>query len=416
MMQIKAGVLSAAVIAQARHPEKDVLILPITISYERLPELAYLNLLQKGKNLRNDKNSLFKRIIGHFYYFGSDAVAFTRLWCLRKLGAKQGAIFVDYDMPIPVHKLVDLKANFHPNQKDELFAHKKSMQILAAKIHEKLQSLFRLLPIHLTAYAIKQKPTSGIGEIRESVRAITAELSCQNRNMKSLNPLSIDQVVEYGISQLTFFKAVSKKGDSLQINNQSIVDYYASAIASAVAPFYIFSKDRLQLAGQSNQRGGFNMPFQDYLKIPFIVDLKATEKADAFKELVKALCKATKAAHKQKVILEEMLKREESASTFIGQGLAIPHIRMNVKDDFSIVVGRSVSGIKYDAARGALAYIIVLVITNEKTDNGLHIQMLNEIATFFKSDTVRNQVLATTEGTHDLAAIIAPANSLGARR
>ena len=231
MMQIKAGVLSAAVIAQARHPEKDVLILPITISYERLPELAYLNLLQKGKNLRNDKNSLFKRIIGHFYYFGSDAVAFTRLWCLRKLGAKQGAIFVDYDMPIPVHKLVDLKANFHPNQKDELFAHKKSMQILAAKIHEKLRSLFRLLPIHLTAYAIKQKPTSGIGEIRESVRAITTELSCQNRNMKSLNPLSIDQVVEHGISQLTFFKAVSKKGDSLQINNQSIVDYYASAIA-----------------------------------------------------------------------------------------------------------------------------------------------------------------------------------------
>ena len=156
------------------------------------------------------------------------------------------------------------------------------------------------------------------------------------------------------------------------------------------------------------------MPFQDYLKIPFIVDLKATEKADAFKELVRALCKATKAAHKQKVILEEMLKREESASTFIGQGLAIPHIRMNIKDDFSIVVGRSVSGIKYDAARGALAYIIVLVITNEKTDNGLHIQILNEIATFFKSDTVRNQVLATTEGTLDLQAIIAPANSLGA--
>ncbi|MGB7567281.1 MAG: diadenylate cyclase [Chitinivibrionales bacterium] len=149
------------------------------------------------------------------------------------------------------------------------------------------------------------------------------------------------------------------------------------------------------------------MPFQDYLRIPFIVDLKATEKADAFKELVKALCKATKSAHKQKMILEEMLKREESASTFIGQGLAIPHIRMNVRDDFSIVVGRSVSGIKYDAARGALAYILVLVITNEKTDNALHIQMLTEIATFFKSDAVRNQVLDSVEGPIDLPALIA---------
>jgi Uncharacterized conserved protein len=154
------------------------------------------------------------------------------------------------------------------------------------------------------------------------------------------------------------------------------------------------------------------MAFQDYLKIPFIVDLKATEKADAFKELVKALCKATHAAHKQKVILEEMLKREESASTFIGQGIAIPHIRMNTKDDFSIVVGRSVSGIKYDAARGALAYIIVLVITNEKTDNNLHIQILTEIATFFKSDVARNALGASDEPI-DLPSIIASANRLG---
>jgi len=63
------------------------------------------------------------------------------------------------------------------------------------------------------------------------------------------------------------------------------------------------------------------------------------------------------------------------------------------KNDFSIVVGRSVPGIKYDAARGALAHIIVLVITNEKTDNNLHIQVLTEIATFFKSDSARNQPL-----------------------
>ena len=230
MMQIKAGVLSAAVIAQARHPEKDVLILPITISYERLPELAYLDLLQKGKNLRNDKKSFFKRLVGHMYYFGADAIAFGRLWGLRKLGAKQGDIFIDYDMPKPVREWVDLKANFSPDQKDELFAHKKSMQLLAEKIHRKLQSLYRLLPVHLTAYAIKQKPSSGIGEIKESVRGLTVELSRQNRNMKSLTPLSSEQVVEQGISRLAFFKAVSQKGDSLQINNQSVVDYYAASI------------------------------------------------------------------------------------------------------------------------------------------------------------------------------------------
>ena len=104
------------------------------------------------------------------------------------------------------------------------------MQLLAEKIHRELQSLYRLLPVHLTAYAIKQKPASGIGEIKESVRVLTVELSRQNRNMKSLTPLSTEQVVEQGISRLAFFKAVSQKGDSLQINNQSVVDYYAASI------------------------------------------------------------------------------------------------------------------------------------------------------------------------------------------
>jgi len=48
--------------------------------------------------------------------------------------------------------------------------------------------------------------------------------------MKSLTPLSSEQVVEQGISRLAFFKAVSQKGDYVQIMNQSIVDYYAASI------------------------------------------------------------------------------------------------------------------------------------------------------------------------------------------
>jgi diadenylate cyclase len=152
--------------------------------------------------------------------------------------------------------------------------------------------------------------------------------------------------------------------------------------------------------------------FQEYLKIPTVVDLKSIEKADAFKEMVKAVCKAMHSRHKQKLILDEIMKREESASTFIGQGLAIPHIRMNVKEDFAIAVGRSVSGIKYDAARGALAYIIVLVITNEKADNALHIQRLSEIAAFFKSDEVRSLILAA-ESPMNLSEIIDSINRKG---
>ena len=151
------------------------------------------------------------------------------------------------------------------------------------------------------------------------------------------------------------------------------------------------------------------MPFQDYLKVPTLVDLKATEKTEAFKELVKALCKGANAPFKPKAILEEMMKREESASTFIGHGIAIPHVRIPAKEDFSIVVGRSIAGVKYDAARGALAYIIALVITSDKTENNRHIQVLNEIATFFKSDLTRDLSLAFSEEPIDIVAMSASA-------
>ena len=59
---------------------------------------------------------------------------------------------------------------------------------------------------------------------------------------------------------------------------------------------------------------------------PAAIDLKATDKTEAIRELAAALCKTT-GLRRQKQIVEDVLKREESASTFIGQGIAIPHAR-----------------------------------------------------------------------------------------
>jgi diadenylate cyclase len=134
------------------------------------------------------------------------------------------------------------------------------------------------------------------------------------------------------------------------------------------------------------------MSFQNYLRIPRVVDIESTEKIDAIRELVRELCKTLRISRRQKAFVDEILKREEAASTFIGQGIAIPHLRADIKGDFAIAVGRSASGVKYDAARGALAYIIVLVITNEKADNAEHLQIMSEVATFFKNDMVREKI------------------------
>lgn len=135
------------------------------------------------------------------------------------------------------------------------------------------------------------------------------------------------------------------------------------------------------------------MTFEQYLTIPTVIDLKAEEKVEALKELSLVLFKALD-VRKQKAIIDEMLKREETSSTFIGQGLALPQARGPIKEEFIIVVGRSLSGIKYDAARGALAHVIVLLIAREDADNNKQIQILSELATFFKADAIREQILS----------------------
>lgn len=137
------------------------------------------------------------------------------------------------------------------------------------------------------------------------------------------------------------------------------------------------------------------MPFDQFLVSPIVIDVKSDEKIEAFRELATVICK-TLDIRKQKQIVEEIQKREEAASTFVGQGVALPQARGPIKDDFAIIIGRSLTGIKYDAARGALAHIIVLVISRDDDEDSASKQLplLAELADFFKSESVQNEVLS----------------------
>lgn len=136
------------------------------------------------------------------------------------------------------------------------------------------------------------------------------------------------------------------------------------------------------------------MPFVEHLKIPMIVDLTHTDKRRALEEMVRMLCK-TLGIRRQKSILDGLLKREDSASTYIGHGVALPHAKVPLDDDFAIVVGRSALGVPFDAARGAQAHIVVLLLTNSESDRSQHLQVLADIAAFFKQASVRESILSS---------------------
>ncbi|MFW5959888.1 MAG: PTS sugar transporter subunit IIA, partial [Chitinivibrionales bacterium] len=125
------------------------------------------------------------------------------------------------------------------------------------------------------------------------------------------------------------------------------------------------------------------MAFYDYLKIKKIIDLKSKDKTNALTEMTRTLCRAA-GIKKHKPLIEQVLSSEKSASSFIGQGIAIPKAKTDlISDSFAIAVGRAKSGIEYDAARNAKAYLIVLVFTTS-TESEEYMSISSEISAFFK--------------------------------
>ena len=231
MMALKGGVLAAAVVAQARNPAKKIYMLPITFSYERLYELPYFHLLEKGKNLRKRSNPFLKQLLGSLYYFGADIIAYIKLNCNFKLGRKQGDIFIDYEAPISVNDLVDVKAPLPDTLHDELFAYKNSIRALGDSLHRKLLALYRLLPMHVTAYCLKKNPTRLVTDLQHAITAIVGQLTQQKMNTKSLQPLSAKEILDAGIKQLSFYRAISVRDGAVRILKPSIIEYYAASIS-----------------------------------------------------------------------------------------------------------------------------------------------------------------------------------------
>ena len=82
-----------------------------------------------------------------------------------------------------------------------------------------------------------------------------------------------------------------------------------------------------------------------------IVDLKANTKREALSELGDVIGNSPNVIDPA-VFLEEIYKREELASTGVGLGFAIPHVKIAEVKDYVIAVGRKVEGLEFDSLDG----------------------------------------------------------------
>ena len=133
------------------------------------------------------------------------------------------------------------------------------------------------------------------------------------------------------------------------------------------------------------------MPFREYLISDVILDIADEVKDDALDTVAKRMCKKAKIS-KYKPVIEEILRREESVSSFVGHGIAIPRTIAPIETDFAIMIARNSEGINYDAARNAKANILAMVFVNKNVDEKRIIELTADIATFFKDPVINNSL------------------------
>src|SRR5713101_4956270 len=135
-----------------------------------------------------------------------------------------------------------------------------------------------------------------------------------------------------------------------------------------------------------------------------IPEMSATERWPAIVELIDLLTGLGKIkAADRESILASLKQREETMSTGIGFGIAIPHASSDRIDDVVASFGRSSSGIEFDALDNAPVKFVVLFIV-PKNQFQTHLRTLASIAKFLNDRGVRER-LAGAQSADEILAI-----------
>ena len=134
-----------------------------------------------------------------------------------------------------------------------------------------------------------------------------------------------------------------------------------------------------------------------------IPEMEATDRWQAIEEIVDRLVRDRRldAGHRDEA-LASLRHREETMSTGIGFGIAIPHASCDAVHEVTACFGRSKAGIDFESLDGKPAHFIVLFLV-PKDQFQTHLRTLAAIAKFLNDPAVRSGLAEATDAKSILA-------------
>lgn len=130
-----------------------------------------------------------------------------------------------------------------------------------------------------------------------------------------------------------------------------------------------------------------------------LIDLQARTKKEAVRELAEALAGSVESLESAELI-QMLLERERLGSTAMGDGIAIPHARIETLDRLLAGFGRSRQGVDFDSLDGKPTHLFFLLVAPGR-EGSAHLLTLARLSRFLTNPEFRDK-LQQLEETEEL--------------
>ena len=122
-----------------------------------------------------------------------------------------------------------------------------------------------------------------------------------------------------------------------------------------------------------------------------IIDLASSDLKGALGELLEVSASRFPDLNRD-ALLRGLLQRENTMTTYLGLGVALPHVRVKMNRRYVLAIGRSPAGIRYDGLKdNERLHLIIMLIADESARD--YLQVLASLARLVKEPEFVNGLI-----------------------
>ena len=158
------------------------------------------------------------------------------------------------------------------------------------------------------------------------------------------------------------------------------------------------------------------MRLKRFLSKSRIIDIKSDSLESALQELMDTIPARVLSDAQKKKTLENILERERNMTTYLGNGICMPHTRIpGLKQKYIFAVGRCPNGLTFNSSTADIygkTRTLFLLISDEKVDSYLNV--LNTISRSFTENKIAER-LGMSQSLKEFSSILERAFDSGSR-